>query len=59
MTKSRSREIPPALVRQIVIKYLAETGIPVLDLLRADVHFLDADDNDVPLDRVGITWDED
>lgn len=59
MKRGNSLEIPREIVRQIVLQYVAsKEGMNVLDLMnRADVHFLDGDDRDVPLDSVAIAWE--
>lgn len=60
MTGHRGRQISREALRMVVLEYLAKSlGINIVELLtRAEVHFLDADDHDVPLDEVTVTWDE-
>jgi len=59
MKRTHAIEIPTAILRQLVIKHIAETPEVLIDLMnRADVHFLDAADNEVPIDSCAITWEE-
>lgn len=58
MKRGHSAEIPSALLRQLVISHLARLeGRDAMELANeADVHFVDANDNDVSLDSCVVTW---
>jgi hypothetical protein len=57
--RTHAVEIPPSILRQLVLKHLAKTPEELLDLMNcADVHFVDAFDKDVPLDSCAVTWED-
>jgi hypothetical protein len=60
MIGSRTREVPREVLRSIVLQYIAtRVGVDYVDLAsRADVHYFDANDKDVPLDSVVVTWED-
>lgn len=60
MKRGSSVEIPCEMAKQLLLQHLAEVeGVPLLDLLNmASVHFLDAEDREVALDSIAITWEK-
>lgn len=59
MKRTQAVEIPPTILRQLVLKHIARSPEDLLDLInRAEVHFLDVSDKEVPLDSCAVTWEE-
>lgn len=60
MNRGGSAEIPRELVKRLLLKHMAEHGVSVLELLSAEVHFVDeTGQQQVLFDRVAITWGDD
>lgn len=59
MKRSQTIEIPPVILRQLVLKHIAKTPEELLDLMNcAEVHFLDVADKEVALDSVAVIWED-
>jgi hypothetical protein len=59
MKRSQTIEIPPTILRQLVLKHISKSPEELLDLMnRAEVHFLDVADKEVPLDSVAVIWED-